>query len=94
MAAPFGHSVPSLCGLRGSPSMLTILPPTVWTRVPQPTEQYGQTLGVTTAERIRSDWARATVGRRSVPIAARLPRAVPVPANAPTRRKSRRVKRA
>ena len=35
----FGQSVPSLCGLRGSPSMLTIFPSMVWTRVPQPTEQ-------------------------------------------------------
>jgi hypothetical protein len=91
MAAPFGQSVPLLCGLRGSPSMLTILPSTVCTSVPQPTEQYRQTLGVTAAERIRSDWARAIVGRRSVPIAARPPRAVPIPARAPARRKSRRV---
>src|SRR5262249_41638498 len=39
VAAPFGQSVPSLWGLRGSPSMFTIRPLMVWTSVAQPTEQ-------------------------------------------------------
>src|SRR5918996_1569524 len=67
VAAPLGHSVPSLCGLRGSPSMFTMRPSMVCTRVAQPTEQYGQTLGVVWASLIRSSCARTSVGARLAP---------------------------
>src|SRR5436309_476280 len=45
VAAPLGQSVPSLIGLSGLPSMLTMRPSRTLTSVPQPTAQYGQTLG-------------------------------------------------
>src|SRR5690242_10008907 len=70
--------------------MLTILPSTVFTKVAQPTEQYGQMLGVVFAPLMRSSWARATVGLRFTPEPIRPLSAVPVPAATPRRRKSRR----
>src|SRR5205823_5862572 len=76
-SSDLGQSVPSLCGLRGSPSMLTILPLTVCTSVAQPTEQYGHTLGVVFAFLMRSSCARASVGARLAPSPARPPSAVP-----------------
>src|SRR6266851_9500081 len=90
MAAPLGQSAPSLCGLRGSPSMLTIFPSTVCTSVAHPTEQYGQTLGVALACLIRSSCARASVGARLTPSPAMPPSAVPVKAPADRLKKSRR----
>src|SRR5438132_11982423 len=89
MAAPLGQSVPSLGGLRASPSMLAILPLTVCTSVAQPTEQYGQMLGYVLASLIRNSAAAASVGARSAPSPARPPRAAP-PAPAETRMKLRR----
>src|SRR5437867_521008 len=91
MAAPLGQRVPSLCGLRGSPSMFTILPSTVWIRVAHPTEQNGQMLGVVLASLIRSSCARATAGASVTPSPARPPIAVPAPALPASRRKSRRL---
>src|SRR5712692_6762582 len=90
IAAPLGHRVPSLWGLRGSPSMLTIFPSTVCTSVAHPTEQYGQTLGVALACLIRSSCARARVGARLTPSPAMPPSAVPVKAPADRLKKSRR----
>src|SRR2546427_748694 len=91
IAAPLGHRLPSLWGLRGSPSMLTIFPSTACTTVAHPTAQYGQTLGTAFACSIRSACAWASVGARLAPTAASPPSAVPVSA-APldTLRKSRR----
>src|SRR3989442_6380075 len=71
--------------------MFTIVPSTVWTRVPQPTAQYGHTLGTTLASLMQSAWARATAGLRSTPRPARPPTAVPAAALADNRKKSRRV---
>src|SRR6266849_1234476 len=90
MAAPLGQRAPSLWGLRGSPSMLTIFPSTVCTSVAHPTEQYGQTLGVALACLIRSSCARASVGARLTPSPAMPPSAVPVKAPADRLKKSRR----
>ena len=45
MAEPLGQRVPRLMGLSGLPSMLMILPSRTLTSWPQPTAQYGQTLG-------------------------------------------------
>src|SRR5205809_5805761 len=91
MAAPLGQRVPSLCGLRGSPSMLTILPLTVWIRVAHPTEQNGQMLGVVFASLIRSSCARAVAGASVTPSPTSPPIAVPAPALAVSRKKSRRL---
>src|SRR2546421_7554422 len=90
MAAPLGQSVPSLWGLRGSPSILTILPFTVWIRVAHPTEQNGQMLGVVLASLIRSSCARAVAGASVTPSPTSPPIAVPAPALAVRRKKSRR----
>src|SRR5919108_4619965 len=89
MAAPFGQRVPSLNGLRGSPSTLTILPSTVCTRVAQPTEQYGQMLGTVLASLIRNSAALASVGAKLAPRPVSPPNAVPPATPAETRRKSR-----
>src|SRR5882724_8869035 len=70
--------------------MLTILPSTVWTSVAQPTEQYGQTLGVAFACLIRSSCACARVGARLAPTLASPPKAVPVKALPEVLMKSRR----
>src|SRR5947209_14551938 len=70
--------------------MLTILPSTVWTSVAQPTEQYGQTLGIAFACLIRSSCACARAGARLAPTPARPPSAVPVKALPDVLRKSRR----
>src|SRR5262245_60636291 len=70
--------------------MLTILPSMVWISVAQPTEQYGQTLGVAVAVLIRNSCARARVGARLAPRPARPAIAVPVAVPAEARRKSRR----
>src|SRR5438128_5211171 len=91
MAAPFGHSVPSLCGLRGSPSMLTMRPSFTWMRVAHPTEQKGQMLGTDLASLIRSSCACARAGASEAPSPTSPPIAVPAPAPAVTRRKSRRL---
>jgi hypothetical protein len=90
MAAPLGQSVPSLCGLRGSPSMLTISPSFVWTSVAQPTEQKGQMLGTVRVSLMRSSCARARAGARLIPSPSIPPSAVPAPAPAETLRNSRR----
>src|SRR5687768_1829597 len=90
MAAPLGQRVPSLKGLRGSPSMLTILPSIVCTRVAQPTEQYGQMLGTVVAFLTRSSSARARVGARLAPSPARPPSAVPEATAPDALRKCRR----
>src|SRR5687768_4070747 len=90
VAAPLGQSVPSLCGLRESPSMLTIFPSTVWMSVAQPTEQKGHTLGVTFAFLMRSSWACATAGARLTPEAISPPSAVPAPPATERRSTSRR----
>src|SRR2546428_4566216 len=91
MAAPFGQRVPSLCGLRGSPSMLTIRPSLTWMRVAHPTEQKGQMLGTDLASLIRSSCACARAGASEAPSPTSPPSAVPAPAPAVTRRKSRRL---
>src|SRR5881409_2103278 len=91
MAAPLGQRVPSLCGLRGSPSMFTILPLTVWIRVAHPTEQNGQMLGVVLASLIRNSCARAAAGASVTPSPTSPPIAVPAPALAVSCRKSRRL---
>src|SRR5207245_1030383 len=72
------------------PSMLTILPLTVWIRVAQPTEQKGQMLGVVFASLIRSSCARAVAGASVTPSPTSPPIAVPAPALAVSRKKSRR----
>src|SRR5437588_3883777 len=70
--------------------MFTIWPSTVWTSVAHPTEQNGQTLGVTFALAMRSSCARATTGARLTPDAIRPPSAVPLPPATERRRISRR----
>src|SRR6266853_5560709 len=70
--------------------MLTILPSTVWMSVAHPTEQNGQMLGVVLASLIRSSCARAIAGARVTPSPTSPPMAVPAPALAVRRRKSRR----
>src|SRR5262249_6251842 len=57
--------------------------------VAHPTEQYGQTLGVTLAFLIRSSWAWATTGPRFTPEPARPASAMPPPAPTDNRRRSR-----
>src|SRR5580704_14747292 len=70
--------------------MFTIWPSTVWTSVAQPTEQKGQTLGVTLALAIRSAAVCASTGWRLTPDAISPPSAdAPLPANE-KRRISRR----
>src|SRR6266850_5077881 len=91
MAAPLGQSVPSLWGLRGSPSMLTIRSPFTWISVAHPTEQNGQMLGTDFASRMRSSCASARAGASVAPRPTSPPIAVPAPAPAVTRRKSRRL---
>src|SRR5213593_506876 len=71
--------------------MFTILPLTVWIRVAHPTEQNGQMLGVVLASLIRSSCARAAAGASDTPSPTRPPMAVPAPALAVSRKKSRRV---
>src|SRR5947209_14681529 len=71
--------------------MFTILPLTVWIRVAQPTEQNGQMLGVVLAPVIRSSCARAAAGARVTPNPTIPPIAVPAPALAVSRTKSRRL---
>src|SRR5260370_9246209 len=70
--------------------MFTIWPSTVWTSVAQPTEQKGQTLGVTFAFAIRSASVCATTGWRLTPDAIRPPSAVAPPPATEKRRSSRR----
>src|SRR2546425_9520349 len=71
--------------------MLTIFPLTVWIRVAQPTEQKGQMLGVVFASLIRSSCARAVAGANVTPSPTIPPIAVPAPALAVSRTKSRRL---
>src|SRR5256885_17200111 len=59
-------------------------------RVPHPTEQNGQMLGVVLASLIRSSCARAMAGASVTPRPTSPPMAVPAPALAVRRRKSRR----
>src|SRR6202161_4668548 len=59
--------------------MLTIWPLIVCTRVAQPTEQNGHTLGVTLALAIRNSCALATTAVRLTPDAISPPRAVAPP---------------
>src|SRR2546430_14331643 len=59
-------------------------------RVPHPTEQNGQMLGVVLASLIRSSCARAMAGASATPRPTSPPKAVPAPALAVRRRKSRR----
>src|SRR5712691_3577062 len=70
--------------------MLTIFPLTVWISVAHPTEQKGQMLGVVLASLIRSSCARAVAGASVAPRPTRPPIAVPAPALAVSRKKSRR----
>ena len=70
--------------------MLTIWPSMVWTSVAQPTEQKGQTLGVTLASLIRSSCACATTGARLTPDAISPPSAVARPPATESLRTSRR----
>src|SRR6266498_352231 len=91
MAAPLGQSVPSLWGLRGSPSILTMRPSFTWTSVAHPTEQNGQMLGTDFASRMRSSCASARAGASVTPRPTSPPIAVPAPAPAVTRKKSRRL---
>src|SRR5215510_12813107 len=65
LAAPLGQSVPRLIGLSGLPSMLTILPSLTPTSMPQPTAQYGQTLGISCTPAVFRLCTRACVGRTS-----------------------------
>src|SRR4051812_34018549 len=75
VAAPLGQSVPRLIGLSGLPSMLTILLSRTATSSPQPTAQYGQTLGTSRMLRKR-DWrASAWAVRKSKPRPSRPPAA-------------------
>src|SRR5215472_7835064 len=60
--------------------------------VAQPTEQYGQMLGVAFESLILSSCARASVGARFAPSPARPPIAVPVTVPADSLMKSRRVR--
>src|SRR2546430_17244531 len=62
-------------------------------RVPHPTEQNGQMLGVVLASLIRSSCARAMAGASVTPRPTSPPMAVPAPALAVRRRKSRRPTR-
>src|SRR5207249_7127888 len=71
--------------------MFTILPSTVWIRVAHPTEQKGQMLGVVFASLIRSSCARAVAGASVAPSPNNPPMAVPAPAFAVSRKKSRRL---
>src|SRR2546422_1970078 len=71
--------------------MLTIFPLTVWIRVAHPTEQNGQMLGVVFASLIRSSCARAVAGASVTPSPTSPPIAVPAPALAVSRKKSRRL---
>src|SRR5438477_12527776 len=59
-------------------------------RVPHPTEQNGRMLGVVLASLIRSSCARAMAGASVTPRPTSPPMAVPAPALAVRRRKSRR----
>src|SRR5919108_2033820 len=59
-------------------------------RVAHPTEQNGQMLGVVLASLIRSSCARAVAGARLTPSPTNPPIAVPAPALAVSRKKSRR----
>src|SRR5580700_8220702 len=70
--------------------MFTIWPSTVWTSVAQPTEQKGQTLGVTLALAIRSASVCASTGWRSTPAAISPPSAVALLPASEKRRTSRR----
>src|SRR5271155_375448 len=70
--------------------MFTIWPSIVWTRVAQPTEQNGHTLGVTLALAIRNSCAFATTAMRLTPDAISPPSAVPLPPAIESRKTSRR----
>src|SRR5262249_27946739 len=70
--------------------MLSTLPSIARIKVQHPTEQYGQTLGVTLAGLMRSSCACATTGPRLTPEPMSPPSAVVLPAAAEKRRKSRR----
>src|ERR1700722_14962021 len=70
--------------------MFTIWPSIVWTSVAQPTEQNGQTLGVTLALAIRNSCAFATTAVRLTPDAISPPSAVPLPPATERRKASRR----
>src|SRR5437867_5442436 len=71
--------------------MLTIRSPFTWTSVAHPTEQNGQMLGTDFASRMRSSCAWARAGASVAPRPTSPPIAVPAPAPAVTRRKSRRL---
>ena len=88
VAAPFGQSRPSVCGVSGCPSMSMILSPFEYTSWMQPTAQYGQTPGCTFAslifERGRGGLATGLRSRVAVPTAT------PAPVPPAYLRKSRR----
>src|SRR6516162_9300824 len=75
-------------GLSGLPSMLMIFSSRMLTIWPQPTAQYGQTLGTSLALAILSLRTSACAARRSVPRLSKPPSAKPPPAE--VLRKSRR----
>src|SRR5215467_13035146 len=62
LAAPLGQSVPRLIGLSGLPSILIIWPSFTPTSSPQPTAQYGQTLGISFTPAVLRLCTRAWVG--------------------------------
>src|SRR4051812_24489091 len=75
VAAPLGYSVPRLIGLSGLPSMLTILLSRTETSCPQPTAQYGQTLGYSRVLWKRDRRLSAWAAPRSNPRPSRPPAA-------------------
>src|ERR1043165_4997025 len=66
-------------GESGLPSMLTIWLLMVWAIMPQPTAQYGQTVGTDLAFWMRSTRACATEGARLTPSAPSVPSAAETP---------------
>src|SRR5262245_10760267 len=75
-------------GLSGLPSILIIFPSRTLTICPQPTAQYGQTLGTSFAPLILSRRVASWAARRSPPKLSQLPNAKPPTAE--VRKKSRR----
>src|SRR5262245_2130480 len=74
VAAPLGQCVPWLIGLSGLPSILMILLLRTATSWPQPTAQYGHTLGTSLTPAMRKRRASAWAARRSRPRPKRPPR--------------------
>src|SRR4051794_33078109 len=77
VAAPLGQRVPSLIGLSGLPSMLMMRLSRTATSWPQPTAQYGYTLGTSLAPAMRAARTCAWAARRSRPSPKSPPREKP-----------------